>query len=159
MGTGVPGDQVAERVGHRCQVRLGHPHRQRHPERVAQPGGVLDAHPAFLAGDPDPQRPAGRRQLHRPVHRYAPLGQLRLAQVADHPEQLGDVLGVAGATLVGAPAHLPLGLGEHRRVEQFAQVHPAEQFAEQGRVERQRGGPPLGQRGVPLVEERADVAE
>ncbi|PSK67650.1 hypothetical protein B0E53_00297 [Micromonospora sp. MH33] len=159
VGAGVAGHEVAERVGHRCEVGLGDADGQRHAERVAQPGGVLDDHPAVLAGDPHPQHPPGRLQLAQPPGRCAPLGQLGVAQVADHPEQLDHVLRVAGAALLGAPAQLPFGLGQHRGVEQFPQVDPAEQFAEEPGVEGQGGGPPLGQRRVALVEERADVAE
>ena len=66
VGAGVPGDQVAERVGDRFQVRLGQADRQRHAERVAVAAGVLDADPALLAGDPDADRPPRRLQRGQP---------------------------------------------------------------------------------------------
>jgi hypothetical protein len=54
---------------------------------------------------------------------------------------------------------LALALGHHGGVEQLAQVDPAEQLAEQSRVQRERGRSALGQRGIPLIQEGADVAE
>ena len=49
--------------------------------------------------------------------------------------------------------------GDDLGIEQFAQLDAAQQLGQQRAVQRERGGPPLGQRAVALVHERADVAE
>ena len=81
---------------------------------------------------------------------------------AEDAQQVGDVLGVAGGPLGRQPLELGLGAGDCLGVEQVAQgerLALAEQLGEQRRVERQRGGPALGERGVALVEVLGDVAE
>ena len=70
---GVAQHQVAQRIGHRLGERLRHPDRQRGPERVAHPPGVLDRQPALLPADPHPDRPPRRLQLVEPLRR-APRG-------------------------------------------------------------------------------------
>ena len=67
--------------------------------------------------------------------------------------------GVPAGAARRQPLQLPLGLLDHHRVEQLAQLGLAEQLGEQRRVQRERLGAPLGQRRVALVHERADVAE
>ena len=154
------------RVGDRDEERLGQPDRQGGPERVAQPGGVLDRGEARLPADTDLDRaPLADQPLRRGGrvlgHDAAP-GDLGDRERAQDAEQVGDVLGVAGAPLGDETLQLllrgPDGLG----VEQVAQrraVAATQQLGEQLRVQRQRGGPALGQWRVALVEELRDVAE
>ena len=54
---------------------------------------------------------------------------------------------------------LGLEVGQHVGVEQVAELLGAEQLAQQVAVERQGGGPALGQRGVALVHVDGDPAE
>jgi hypothetical protein len=54
---------------------------------------------------------------------------------------------------------LELEVGQRAGVEQLAQLLRAEQVAQQVAVERQRGGPALGQRRVALVHVDGDPAE
>ena len=64
---------------------------------------------------------------------------------------------VASGPLRHQTLQLGLGPGQSVRVEQVAQagaLAAPEQLAQQGRVQREGGGPALGQRGVALVEER-----
>ena len=60
---GVAGEQVGERIVDAGQVRLGHPQRQRGPQRVAQTSGVLDGGPPDLATDRHLDRPLAVAQL------------------------------------------------------------------------------------------------
>ena len=159
VGTRVPGHQVAQRVRDRFQVRQRQPDRQWGAERVAYPPGVLDGEPALLdrrpvpgsPGAPPPARPAtppGRRA--RPPPPWT--GHRAAAAARRCPRR-------PAGPLVTEPLQPPVGLRDHLRVEQVAQLDPAEQLPEQGRVESQRGRAPLGQRRVTLVQERADVPE
>ena len=78
------------------------------------------------------------------------------------PEQVRAI--TAGLDAAGVPVRRqPLQPGrqlfEHLDVEQLANRLRPEQLGEQRRVQRQRRGPPLGQRRVELVEEHPHVAE
>ena len=88
-----------------------------------------------------------------------PRADLGRRQRPEQPQQVGDALGVAGATVVGGALELGLDLGQHRGVEELAQLGAAEQLGQQSLVERERGGPALGDGGVALVDELGDVAE
>ncbi len=70
-----------------------------------------------------------------------------------------QALGVLRVAVGVEALQFELGLRDHRRVEQLAQLGATEQFGEQRRIERQRGGAALGQRRVALVHEGGDVAE
>jgi hypothetical protein len=59
----------------------------------------------------------------------------------------------------GEALQFELGLLDDLRVEQLSELGTAEQFGEQGRVEREGGGAAFGERRVALVHERGDVAE
>ena len=78
------------------------------------------------------------------------------------PHHVGDLLERARLPLGRPPAELRLGAHDRVGVEQVGQLRLAalaEQLGQQRRVERQRGGPALGQRGVAVVEELRGVAE
>ena len=164
VGAGVAGDQVAERVLDRLGEDVGGAGRDGHAEAVAQPADVLDGGPALLAGHPDLDDPACVGRARRASSSTsAPStrarGDLVGGERAEQPQQVGDALGVAGPAVGGEPLQLGLDLGEHLGVEQLAQLGAAEQLGEQALVERERGGPALGDRGVALVDELGDVAE
>ena len=78
---------------------------------------------------------------------------------SEHAQQVGDALVVPHPPVLGEPLELGLDLGEHLRVEQLAQLGPAEELGEQSLVEGECGGATLGDGGVALVHERRDVAE
>ena len=81
---------------------------------------------------------------------------------AEHAEQVGDVLGVAGTALGRQPLELGLGAGHRLGVEQVTQgerLTLAEQLGEQRRVEGEGRSATLGERRVALVEVLGDVAE
>ncbi len=157
--TGVPREEVAQWVLDRPGERLRDTDRQCRAERVAQPARVLDGRPVVGARDPYLDRPAGPGQLPRPLRVRTPRDQLRVGQRAEQPEHVGDALDVLDPAVLGEPLKLALQLGQHLRVEQFAQLRLAQQLRQQPRVQRQRGGTPLGQRGVALVQELGDVPE
>ena len=70
-----------------------------------------------------------------------------------------QLVGAASPATLGQALQLELEVGEHAGVEQLAQLLGAEQVAQQVAVERQRRGPPLGQRRVALVHVRGDPVE
>ena len=164
MGAGVAADQVADRVRHRLGERLGRPRRHRHAEAVAQPGDVLDDRPRGLTGDAHLHDPPGVAQRAQPAADLLDVGgapghHLVGAERAEQAQQVGHALGVACLPVGGEPLQLGLELGEHRRVEQLTQLRASEQLGEQALVERQRGGPTLGERVVAFVHEGGDVPE
>ena len=166
---GVPGHEVAERVGHRLEEGLRHAGWQRDAERVAQPGGVVDGRPPVLRRDTHRDDLPGVVQPGQPGLDVASGGALAAAgqdavdrQRPERAEQVEHVVGVARRPLGREPLQLGLGAGDLLGVEQIAQCQAlarAEQLGEQAGVERQGGGATLGQRGVALVQELRDVAE
>ena len=161
--SGVPGDQVAERIVDRLGERVGDADRQGTPEAIAQPCRVLDRGQAFDAGHPDGDGPASRREgLDGPGGDGVVDGtraDLVRRQRTEQPQQVGDLLGVACAPVGGEPLQLELGARDHLGVQQLAELGSAEQLGEQGCIQRERLSTALGQRRVPLVHERGDVAE
>ena len=84
---------------------------------------------------------------------------LRGGQIADPAQHVVELVGAAGPAPVGQVLQVELDIGQHAGVEQLAQLLGAEQVAQQVAVERQRGGPPLGQRRVALVHVGGDPVE
>ncbi len=125
------------------------------------------------AAGPRPRPPpSGRR--HRsgpgwrggppPAPRPTPARAPRSASSAsvsgpEHAQQVGDALDVLDPPVLGQPLELPLQFGQHLGVQQLAQLRLAQQLGQQPGVQRERGGPPLGERRVALVEELRDIAE
>ena len=161
--TGVARHQVADRVLDRLEERLGHPDRQSCPEGVAQPTGVLHGDPPLLTGDAHAQGSALALELHQAGGVSATGEDLLGGEVAQHAQQVGHPLDAAlGRRLLalgGQPLDLRLDLGHRVGVDQLTELGLAQKLGEQSRVERERLGAALGERGVPLVHESADVAE
>ena len=164
VGARVAGDQVGQRVVDGVGERVGGAGRDGDAQAVAEPADVLDRRPALDAGHPDldgttrgreRSRAPRRRRCRRRVRSCDLLGGER----AEQPEQVGDALGASGPALGREPLELGLELGQHLRVEQLAQLGPAEQLGEQPLVEGERRGPALGDGGVALVDELGDVPE
>ena len=94
---------------------------------------------AFGTARPSASRPAATGS--------AAFGNLGRGQRAQQPQQIGDALGVAGRPAGRQVLQLPAGGGDDLGVEQLAQLDPAEQFSEQGGIQRQglrRGARPAG---------------
>ena len=160
MRTGVPGEEIAERVLDRLGERLGHADRQRRAQRVAQPSRVLDRRPVVGAARSAPGWRGGTRPGRPAQPRLgAALGQLGVGERPEDPQQVGDALDVLDPAVLGEPLELPLQLRQDVGVEQLAQLGLAEQLGQQPGVQREGGGPPLGERRVPLVQELRDIAE
>jgi hypothetical protein len=87
------------------------------------------------------------------------LRDLAFGQRPQHPQQVGDALGVTCQPVLGQVLQLARGRRDDRRIEQLAQLDAAQQFGKQHAVQRQGRGAPLGQRAVALVHKCADVAE
>ncbi len=148
--------------GDRLGERHRQPERQRAPERIAVAGGVLGGRVARLAADGDLDRPrsatssASHAAPSSPSQRRSTSAGGEVADLAEHVVQL---VGRACPAPLGEALQLELDVGEHARIEQLAQLLGAEQVAQQVAVERQRRGPPLGQRGIALVHVGGDPVE
>ncbi len=79
--------------------------------------------------------------------------QLGRRQIAEPPQQIVQLVGVARPPARGQLLQLRLHLGQDLGVEQIAQLAAADQLAEQVPVQRQRLRLALGERRVALVEE------
>jgi hypothetical protein len=94
-----------------------------------------------------PRRRGGRRaaSASRDVGAgHATLGDLDGRERPGQSQQVGHALGVAAPAVGGEPLELGLDLREHLGVEQLAQLGTAQQLGQQALVERQGGGPALG---------------
>ena len=160
MGAGVAPDQVSERVAHRLGERLRHAHRQRHAERVLHPAGVLDGQPALLAGDPDPDHPPGLLQLGQLAGGAAALGCT--SAVVRSPSRRSRSATSSAWRTGRAPSRrcseASSSASASGSTSSRSSARPSSSASSAG-VEGQRLRPALGQRGVALVHERADVAE
>ena len=98
-----------------------------------------------------------------------PLRQLFRCQRAQQTQQVrhrfcGAVLtagsGGGGKPAGGAqPLDVSLGVVDDLLVQELAQLHTAQELAQQLRIHRQSGGPALGQWGIALIEVLGDIAE
>ena len=164
VGPRPAGQQAAQRVVGLAQEGRRRAGRRLGAGRVAVAPGVLDRDPARLAADPDGDRAARGGQRLQPLaggRRAAarPGGDLLRREVAEAPQQVGDLVHGARPALVDQRLALQLRLLEGGRVQQLAELLLAEQLAEEVAIERQRLRAPLGERGVALVHEGGDVVE
>ncbi len=154
-----PAHEVTERVGDRLRERLRDTDRQGGTEGVPHPAGILHGDPTQLPGDPHLQQPPAPLQFRQPLLGGAALDGLHSGQITEQPEQVHSGLDILGPALRRTALEFVLDLGQCLGVQQLAQLRPAEQLGQYGGVQRQGLGAPLGQRGVTLVQECADVAE
>ena len=80
-------------------------------------------------------------------------------QRAQDPQHVGGVLGVSRLAVLGEVLELGHHLIDRLALQQVPQVGLTEQLAEEGRIEGECGGAPLGQRRVTLVEVLPHVPE
>ena len=172
---GIAGEQVTDRVGHRFRERFRDSDGQRGAERVLETAGVLDRRPSLDPRDPHPDDAPRRLERLEPAERGVdgrglvvvrahldPGCDLGCVERSQEAQQVGDALRAAQSPLGRQSLQFRLRSGERRGVEQVAQrrtLAAAEEFREQAGVQGERGGPALGQRRVPLVQELRDVAE
>ncbi len=164
VGAGVAGDQLDQRCRHGIGEGGGQTERDGAAQRIAQAGGVVGRGQARLAGDGDLDGPAFGDQRGDPAvddlgGRLGAGGQPVAGEGPDHPQQVVGLVGVTGPAAVDQALQLRLEVGQHAGVDEVAQLLGAEQLAQQVAVERQGGGPPLGQRGVALVHVDGDPPE
>ena len=100
-----------------------------------------------------------RRRAARGRHRLQPGGDFLRRERTQQAQQVRDALQPAHLPVRGQPLQFALGGVDDLRIQQFAQLHAAQELVEQGGIQGQGGGPALGQRGVALVEELRHVAE
>ena len=163
MGAGVAGDEVAQRGVDRLGAHGRQADRDGDAERVAQPTGVLGRAHALLAADATEEGAPLRDQLLDPrLHRRTVDGaqaELVERERAEETQQVVHLVDVAGQPTLDQALQLQLEVGQHVGVDELAQLLGAEQVAQQVAVEREGGGPALGQRRVALVHVHGDPAE
>ena len=115
----------------------GQPHRQRDPERVAEPGGIVDGSDALLVGHAKAHGPATVDQRRDERRRIAisTLGDLFLGQVPDRPQEVVNPVCPSRPATVGEPLELELGLIDRPGIEQVAELLGAEQLTQQVAVQ------------------------
>ena len=127
----------------------------------SRPMSSMPTHQRWPAYDTGSARLAACRPASQPPTSAAVerCGDLGLGERPQQPQQVGHRLGVAGRAVVGQVLQLTRRGGDDLGVEQLAQFDAAEQFGQQGAVQRECRRTALGQRAVALVHERADIAE
>lgn len=116
------------------------------PSASRRPARVLDGRPVSGPSDADLDGAPGGLQLRGPAGLRAALRQLGVGEGAEHAQQIGDPLDVLDLPVVGQPLELPLQFAEDVGVQQLPQLRLAEQLGQEMGVERERRGPPLGER-------------
>jgi hypothetical protein len=159
MRSCVAGHQIAQRISDRFGENLGHSYWKCRSKCVSKSPGILDGDEAFLAGDADADCPAGGLQLGQINCRGAPGDSFRGRQVTDGAQQVGGGIEAGYAAILGQALQFGLDIGNRRSIEQLTQIGRAHQLGEQAGVQRQRLRPALGQWGIRLVQEHADVPE
>ena len=147
--------ELGKRIGDGGHLRC-HPRWNRHAEAVAQQRCVERLRDVFPTADAHPHHARPERRLescerHRRVDRELVHGHR-----AGQAQGVGELFRRLGAA---HPAQVRVDLGDHFRVQQFAQLHGTQQFGQQRRVQRERRRSLLCKRGVALVHERAGVVE
>ena len=137
----VPQRQIAERIAHRLEQRLGKTDRERDAERVTKARCVFDGDETGFAGDADRQHPPGideRGDARGNVSGQRPITQLGLCQISDRQQHVVHGVRTLDAVARINPLKLPFD-GIHRLgVQEFAQFGVAQQLAELRLIDRQR---------------------
>ncbi len=163
MGARVAAKQIAQRIRHRGQEYLGHVRRQNDAQGIAQARGIFHRRPLLGPCDGNADCTTRRMQRLQPGIRLRRLGDalrdLHGRQRAQLTQQVGHAF--AATRVAGRIQALQLALhgGHHGIVQQFAQVHLAEQFRQQATIQRQHRCAPLGQGYISFVHELGDIAE
>ena len=159
-------DEIGERIHERLEEGGRDADGQRHPECIAQASGILDrGHPGDAADHDADRAPrvdeflqVGRgilrggvlrggvlrggsggvvRRIGGPfIGRREPRGGLVGIQWSEYPQEVGDPLDAARSAVRIEPLHLALELGDDVGVEKLSQLDFAEEFAQEGRVDR-----------------------
>ena len=105
-------EQFAERVGDGLGEARRYADRHRHADAVAQQVDIFDGDPPGLPGERRRERAFGGPQSLQPptdVGHGASVGDLRLGQRPQNPQQIGDALRVARRPLRAEMLQLPAG--------------------------------------------------
>ena len=154
VSTRIALDEIAHRVAHGLQQRVGQSQRQRCTKSVAIARRVLDRHVARLAShghDDDAARRDERIDRGHHIGCGHPRAEFVARQIAQPQQQVVDAVGAARAMSLVERLQLPLECIEDVGIEQLAQLGIAQQVAQLRVVHRQRLGAPLGQRRVAIV--------
>ena len=154
--------EVAQRIAHRLQQRVGDADRQRDADAVAEARRVFGRDESRVAGDAHVQRaPRGDQLLDARGHvdRDRPFGDLAARQVAERQQHVVHAVRALDLILRIEPLQLPLDRVHRLGVEQLAQLRVAKQLAQLRLIDRQGLRPALRQRCVAIVDEARHVAE
>ncbi len=133
MGACVASQQFPQRIGARLQEDGGKPVRQHHTQRIAQPRGVFHRRPARAAGEQQREGALFALQCGQVRRCVRGIGQSQcgvgFTQWTQLAQQVGQPFLAARLPLRCQSLQLTLDLFHHGRVQQFAQIHLAEQLA------------------------------
>ncbi len=159
----VPGDQIVESMLGRSRADGGKTERDRGPEPVAQPAGIVRVREAVGAthahGDGTPSRDELVDALLGIDLGSTSRRDVIEREIAEQPEQVVDLVDVASAASGRESLQIELEVGEHPGIDELAQLLRAHEIAKQIAVERQRRRSALRERRVVLVHVRSDPAE
>jgi hypothetical protein len=154
--------EIACRIAHGFEQRLGQPGRQRDAQRVAITGDVFDCDESRFSRHQE--RDDSTRALQFPhdgggVGQHAPPFDLGQREVADPDEQIVQAIGGLDPELLVQVLALGLDCFERRGVQQFPQLRVAQELPKLRLVDRECLGAPFRQRRIPVVDVVGDVAE
>ena len=162
MRPGVSPDETLQGPVAPAGERAGEPDRERHAERVAEPGRVFDRRHSLLARNAEADGPAVREQLLGEAARIGVLdarGDLLVRELAERAKEVVQVIRRPRAAAFAEALQLELDLRQRAGVQQLSQLLRPEQLSQQVPIQCQRGGAALGERRVALVHVDADPPE
>src|SRR5207247_5917104 len=155
-----PADQEGrQRLVDFFEERIGEADRQRHAERVAIPRYILGGDPPLLVGDAYSDSAALALQLIEPFGTDSASLRFGSAQIAEPPEQVGRLIGVARPAFFQQALQLEFQEFDRPRIEQLPKLFGTQELSQELLIQRQRLRSSLGQRGIALVHVLADVIE
>ena len=155
-----PADQEGrQRLVDFFEERIGEADRQRDAERVAITRYILGADPPLLLGDAYSDGTALALQLIEPFGTDSARLHFGSGQIAEPPEQVGRLIGVARPAFFQQTLQLEFQEFDRPRIEQLPKLFGAKQLGQELFIQRQRLRSSLGQRRIALVHVLADVIE
>ena len=160
---GIARDQVVECMLCRRGAHRGKPERNRGAEPVAQPARIVRVREPVGTADTHRDRtPRGDELVDALVRVHvgrAPRRDLVERQIAEQPQQVVHLVGVARSSIRREALQVELEVGQHARIDELAQLLGSHEIAKQVAVEGQRCRPAFGERRVVLVHVRGDPSE
>ena len=130
-------------------------------QRVPVKRGVGGSDEALVTGNRYLDGAPGRDEFVEPGQRVVAgtRRQFVFAEIADTPQHVMQVVGIACAVVLRAELQVVFELLEYTGIDQVAEFGLTEQFRQQAAIQRQRLGLAFGERRVLLVQVRSDVGK